>query len=103
MTRTVLPSKFQGEGINVTFNFIGSLTPTETIAGKSCTSTVYSGTDSSPAAIIAGSASSSGAIVTQKIVAGVVGVIYEILCTITTSANQTLQQSAFLAVVPDLL
>jgi hypothetical protein len=30
------------------------------------------------------------------------GVTYELLCTITTSASQTLQLSAYLAVVPDL-
>ena len=34
--------------------------------------------------------------------AGVLGVIYELLCIVTTSLGQTLEISAYLAIIPDL-
>ena len=74
----------------------------ETISTQSCTASVYSGVDASPSSVISGSASASGAIVSQKVAAGVLGVIYEIACTITTSAGQTLILPGYLAIVQDL-
>jgi hypothetical protein len=64
------------------------------------TATVFSGTDASPSAIVSGSTTISGTTVTQKITAGVTGVIYDVLCTVTTSLGQTLQQDGLLAVIP---
>lgn len=75
----------------------------ETISTQSVAASVYSGTDASPSSIISGSASASGAVVSQKITAGVVGVLYELACTITTSAGQTLVLTGYLAVLPDLV
>lgn len=92
-----------GETANVTFNFQSSLAGGETISTQSVAASVYSGVDASPSAIISGSATASGAVVTQKITAGVSGVIYQLLCTVTTSLSQTLQQSSYLAVVPALV
>lgn len=102
MLRVELPNKLAGETKTVPFDFTSLLASGETISTKSCAATVYSGTDASPSAIISGSASSSGAVVSQLITAGVVGVIYSLVCTITTSAGQTLQLAGFLAVLPDL-
>lgn len=101
MSRADLPPKLAGESRNYTFDFTSDLAVGETISTKSVAATVYSGTDASPSAIVSGSASSSGAIVTQLIIAGTLGVIYELLCSITTSAGQTLQQVGLLAIIPD--
>jgi hypothetical protein len=102
MARIVSSNKLLGETVNVTFDFISKLGVSETISTQVTTCTVYSGVDAAPSAVISGAASSSGTIVTQKITAGVLGVIYELLCTITTSQGQTLQLSAYLAIIPDL-
>lgn len=92
-----------GETRSYAFDFTSALGTTETISTKILTAAVYSGTDANPSAIISGSASSSGSIVTQKVTAGTSGVIYALTCTVTTSLGQTLVLMAFLAVVPDLV
>ncbi len=55
---------FDSKDLNETkflvFNFINLLTPAETISTAAVTSTVESGTDSSPSSMIDGSASISG-------------------------------------------
>lgn len=84
------------------FDFISSLQPTETISTANVTASVYSGLDPNPAAVVSGSATISNTQVLQLTTGGVLGVIYELLCTITTSLGQTIAQSAFLAIVPDL-
>jgi len=101
--QVISTSKKTGEIANVTFNFLSSLGASETISTQSVTATVYSGTDASPSSIISGSATASGTVVTQKLTGGVSGVIYQLLCSITTSLSQTLQQSSYLAVVPALV
>lgn len=95
-------SKKVGETANVTFNFAASLAASETISTQTVTATVYSGVDASPSALISGAATASGVVVTQKLTLGVSGVIYQLLCSITTSLGQTLQQSSYFAVVPAL-
>lgn len=102
MTRVEFPPKLTGSTETYQFDFSSRLAVGETISTQTVTATVYSGTDASPSAIISGSATASGAIVSQKITAGTVGVIYELTCTITTSASQTLLLTAFLAIVPKL-
>ena len=104
MARIVLNPKLAVEVRNETFNFTSSLAAsgTETISTASTTAIVFSGTDASPGAIISGTATISGAQVTQKIQGGIVGVIYELRCSITTSTGQTLVLAGYLAIVPDL-
>jgi len=99
--RAELPNKLLGETKTVTFDFTSQLAVGETISTKSCTAAVYSGTDASPSSIISGAASSSGAVVSQNITGGVAGVIYTVVCTITTSAGQTLMLAGFLTVLPN--
>lgn len=96
------PPKRVGETAPVTFDFTSSLALAETISTQVVAATVYSGTDANPSAIISGAASASGKIVSQNITAGISGVIYQLLCTITTSLGKTLQQASYLAVVPNL-
>ena len=101
MNRADLPPKLVGETKTYTFDFSSELAVSETISTQVVAATVYSGTDVSPSSIISGSATASGAVVSQKITAGTLGVIYELLCTITTSNSQTLQQAGYLVVIPD--
>jgi len=101
LDRADLPAKLLGETKTYTFDFTSALAVGETISTKTVTATVYSGTDASPSSVVSGSATSSGAVVSQLITGGTLGVLYELLCTITTSASQTLQQVGFLAIIPD--
>lgn len=101
MSRIVLEGKLANETVIETFDFTSRLSAAETISTASVAATVYSGTDSSPSSIISGSSTISGQKVTQKITAGTLGVVYKLLCTITTSLGQTLQLVAFLAIPPD--
>lgn len=64
---------------------------------------VYTGVDPTPAAILAGSAALAGTTqIRQLVTGGVVGVVYELLCKITTTFAQTVEQAGYLAVIPDL-
>jgi hypothetical protein len=100
MSHSTLPAKFVGETTSVSFNFLSRLAVSETLSTATVTASVYSGVDASPSAIVSGSASISGSTVTQLVTAGTSGVTYVLLCTVTTSTGQTLQQSALLSVVP---
>jgi len=105
VSRADLPTFVKGEIANLEFDFTSGLAIGETITGESCTAVVYSGTDASPALLISGAASTSGAFVTQPIDAdagGVEGVIYNLTCEVTTSDGQTLRQSGYLAILPPL-
>lgn len=94
--------KRAGETAPVTFDFTSAMGAAETISTQSVVATVYSGVDATPSAIINGAATASGKVVSQSITAGVSGVVYQLVCTITTSLSKTLQQSSYLAVVPAL-
>ena len=86
----------------VTFDFSQSLAAGETISTQVVAATVYSGTDANPSAIISGAATVSGKVVSQKLTGGVSGVLYQLVCTITTSAGNTFTQDSYFAVVPAL-
>lgn len=98
-SRVSLPPKYAAETISVEFDFSAMLAVGETISTQSCTAAVYSGTDATPSSVISGSATASGAVVTQKLTGGTLGVIYTITCSITTSASQTLALSGYLVIV----
>lgn len=100
-TRADLAPKLVGETKAYTFDFSSQLGVGVTLSSPTVTATVYSGTDSSPSSIVSGSASAAGAVVTQKITAGTLGVIYELLCQVTTSDGQTLQLVGLLAIIAD--
>ena len=100
--RIPLENKLVGETRAYTFDFTSKMTVGSTISTQSVAASVYSGVDASPSSIVTGSASASGTVVTQKITAGTSGVMYELLCTITTSDSLTLSLVGILAVVPDL-
>lgn len=98
--RAQLPNKYASETVTVTFDFTADLASGETISTQAVSAATYSGTDASPSSIISGSASASGAVVSQKITAGTTGVMYELTCSITTSAGQTLRQVGLMGVIP---
>lgn len=100
--RAQLDPKLVGETKAYTFDFSSQIGVGVTLSGPVCTSVVYSGTDAAPSGVISGAASAAGAIVTQKLTGGTVGVIYEITCTVTTSDSQTLVLVGYLAVIPKL-
>lgn len=102
MSRVVQPAKLLGETKTYTWDFTSQLAASETILTAICTASVYSGTDASPSGLLSGLATISGQKVTQNLTAGVLGVIYEVLCSIVTSLGQTLQLSSYIAVIPDL-
>jgi flagellar biosynthesis protein FliR len=103
MNRVIIPPKRLGETVVLnTFNFLSLLAVGETISSATVTATVYTGVDPSPSSMISGSATISGSIVSQKVAGGVLGVVYELLCSAVTSAGQTLLLAGYFAVVPDL-
>mgnify|MGYP001559642657 CR=1 FL=1 len=101
MSRTIIEGKGVNETRIETFDFTSRLSAAETISTASVSATVYSGTDATPSAVVSGSSTIAGQKVTQKLTGGTLGVIYKLVCTITTSLGQTLLLSAFLAIVPD--
>lgn len=98
--RVIFPGKYNGSTQTLTFDFTSLIASGETISTQSVAAVVYSGTDASPSAILSGSASHSGAIVSQNITAGTVGVTYLLTCTTTTSASQTLLLTGLLVIMP---
>lgn len=94
--------KPQPASLLLSFDFLSDLAVGETISTKVVTSTVYSGTDPNPSAMISGSASVVATLVIQKVTGGFTGNIYDLLCTITTNLGQTIQKAGYLAIVPAL-
>ena len=102
MERVILKPKRVGETVILPFDFSSNLSSGETISTKVVNCTVYSGVDPLPANLLSGAASSSGNIVSQAVTSGIVGTIYDLLCTITTSHSQTLQIAGFYVVEANL-
>lgn len=104
MNRQDLPSLPIGVSQKVTFDFTSLLAVGETISTQAVVSTVYSGTDATPSSLVSGSATASGAVVTQLLATTgrTAGATYSLICTITTSASQTLQLAAYQTLVAQL-
>lgn len=86
------------EEVALSVDFADLLASGETIVSAGCAISVYVGVDAGVASMLSGSASISGAEVTQMIIDGLDGVYYKLVYTITTSAGQTLQETATLSV-----
>ncbi len=99
--RQVQLAKRVGETINYQFDFRSSLASGETLSSQSATAAVESGVDPSPSAILSGSAANSGGLVTQKITAGLPGVLYSVTMTASTSLGQVLQDESIIAILPN--
>lgn len=86
------------------FDFTSSMQSiaVEAILTKVVTASVYSGTDANPSALISGASTNpTFSTVRQVITGGVAGVIYSLLCTVTTNQGQTIQQSALQVIEMD--
>lgn len=103
MSRIILEPKHVGEIVSEVFDFSSRLASGETISSASTVATVYSGEDTSAAGIVSGAATISGTKVTQKIIGGVLGVTYYLVCSAATSAGQILQLFGYLTVTPHSL
>ena len=99
-SRIVLEPKNAAETVSIVFDFASQLAVGETLSSATVTAVVYSGVDSSPSAIISGSAAISGTKITQKVTGGTLGVTYVLTCAVVTSTSQTLQMIGYLVVVP---
>lgn len=100
--RTIFSAKKVSESVNFIWDFISSLAPGETILTNQITATTYMGNDTNPAGIVGGPAVVSGTQVFQLILGGLIGQIYAVSCNITTSTGQSITESAYLAIEPDL-
>lgn len=101
-----LKPKRQGETCfgSQPFDFASSMTVGETISTQTVTSSVYQGIDPTPGSVISGTPTVQNVTQVQQLfTAGVLGVVYELLCSVTTSLGQRLEQAAYLAIIPDLL
>lgn len=104
VARVVTQPKYQGATQELTpcFNFANALEAGETLTGATVSATVYTGIDASPSNILVGSPTINGANVHQMMTAGIVGVVYDLKCTASTSLGQILIQNTYFYVEPDL-
>jgi hypothetical protein len=100
--RVILNPKKAGETIPEPFNFLSSLSPGEVIVSAFTACSVYTGVDPNASSMILGGTSVNSPVCTQEVTGGVVGVMYELLCTALTNFQNIIEQSAFLAIEPDL-
>ena len=101
--RTTFDAKISSADYPASFDFAQDLTVGETLAVVSTTATVYSGTDATPGAILDGLPIISGKQVVQNTTGGVLGVVYYLLCTVTTSLGQTLTREGYLPIAPEAM
>jgi hypothetical protein len=96
----IFPAKGVNETVVLGFDF-GAQLGTDSISSVGVTTAaVYSGVDASPGAIVSGVATFSGTLLSQKITAGIAGVIYEITAVVNTAAGQVLNMVGYLPVLP---
>ena len=98
--RVLWQPKLQSE--TRTYWFDASQLGSNTIVAVNIRVSVYSGTDPNPSAILSGQPWLSEMMILQNITAGVVGTIYDVICTISTTDAQSLSQRAFLSITSDV-
>ena len=100
--RVILSPNKVGEQIFVPVDFISRLAAGETIVAASCTSTLYSGTDPNPGAMLIGAPTVTGSVIEQEVGPILSGNTYELAYVATTSLGQVLKLSGYYTIVPDL-
>lgn len=96
-----LASKKISEVITVSFDFRSTVRFGETLSSPVVTVAILSGADFSPSDILSGAASQSGGVVSQTIVQGMPGVIYNLICTVDGSTGSVYVKTLELAVLTD--
>jgi len=100
VNQLIFDSKAAGETAPYIVNFSDRLVGSETINGASVTVSVFSGTDSTPATMLSGSATyDANGNVTQILTGGVAGVVYNIVYIVTTSGSHNYVKVGQLAVI----
>lgn len=94
--------KLTGETVPRYMDFSGQLAPGDSLTGSpTATATVWSGNDSDPSDLIQSSVTSGNqAVIT--LTGGESGTIYEVVVSVATTDGYTLEQAAYLAVVPNV-
>lgn len=97
-----LQSKLVGERITVHFNFLDVLSIPETIATHDVEVWVAVGDDAEPELLLfgAGEHTAEPGEVSHQIHQGIPGVIYWLMCTITTDQGRTYMKKSALAILP---
>jgi hypothetical protein len=103
MSLVIFPVKPQDETRLVTVDFVGRMSPTDSIVAANCWVEMHGGVDFKPSAILSGVASWSGTEVSQMVTLGEIGNIYRLSFQVTTAQGQTLQMSGFLVIIPDVI
>lgn len=89
--------KFATESRVYGFDFSRLLEPGETLVSATFTIAVVEGSDPAAAAMLVGSASTSGSVVRQRVAGGVQAVLYQVTATVASSAGSTLIGKQLLA------
>ncbi len=98
MSLTIWPTKDPREKLVATFSFGPELDPGETIESFLVDCTSVDGADTSPSAVIDGSANLVGSDILQFFHGGIAGTSYFLDCTATLSSGRVLVLSAILPV-----
>lgn len=102
MTRlAVFPSKRPDESLPLQFSFGDQLQFGETISGQAITSTVFAGEDPLPADILFGAPTLAGSTITQVVLGGIPGVIYQLVCIVSGSMGHVYTKGGKLAIAAD--
>ena len=100
MLNLQLENKLPDEVKRYEFDFLSAMAEGETLTFSTVACYIWSGTDASPSAMISGSSSISGSVVSQLIEGGIAGNIYVLVAGATTSGGQSLQLRGQVAVLP---
>lgn len=100
MSRTIFPSLQSGETVTLSFDFSSRMTVGQTISTAAMSVELFSGIDAAPAALLSGSPSISGAIVTHKVAPTLPGNVYDVQCAASLATGQVLIMGGYVAVNP---
>lgn len=95
----MFPAKNPLEAESYAFEFGDQLLFGETITGATVVASVFTGEDPTPSNIISGPPTISGTKISQLIIDGVDGVIYNLVAVANTSLSHVYSKSATLAIV----
>lgn len=95
------PDKTVSAVLPLAMDFSDRLIDGETVTGVSVSNSLFSGTDASPGAMLIGSPSYVGAVASQSVGGGVVGVVYNVVFFASTTASNLYEKTGYLAVIAD--
>lgn len=87
MSTVVSQTKLQTESADFEVDFLSRLAVGETVLTAASTVEVLSGVDANPTAMLSGLPSILGAVVTQRLIGGLPGVVYQLSIAVRTSTG----------------